>query len=789
MGKQASSDPRGTIVPEPERLQPGRTKRRDRRAASAGTKAEKTGTFRERWKKRRRAKKKRIAAMSRKRRYARRAGIISTWFLGAVAAMMVTAMILFYTLSDVPRPADLPLPQVATILYSNGNVMARIGTVNRTIVQLDEVPKQVQWDVLAAEDRNFYNDPGVSITGTIRAALNDVTGGDTQGGSGITQQYAKNAYLSNARTLSRKLKELAIAVKLSRDYTKDQILEFYLNTVYFGRGAYGIQAASQVFFGKDVSQLDVSEGAVLAAMLRAPSYYDPANNPGEAQGRWKYVLDGMVSTGHLTQAQEDALAFPKVIAPKKSNGLSISGPKALIVQRVIAELEANNISEDEIYARGLTIQTTINQKAQQAAESAVNQTFSNLTKQQRNMKNALVAVAPASGAVLAYYGGPNGDNYAGQKDYYDYASLGFAAPGSSFKPYTLATALQQTLDKKAKIAIDTRVDGSYCVTIESTKICNDPSDQQFSSSSIKVSDAMKYSLNTTFDQMAQKVGPSNVADTAHAAGISKLINGKPSLTNASGQTTFGIGIGDFPVHPIDQAVGFATFANDGKENSAFFVKKATASDGTLVYRHQGKPKQAIDSKVANDVTMTLEPIAAWSGVALANGRPSAAKTGTEGIQTGKHKGGNSDAWMVGFTPQVSAAVWVGSGDSTTPIYDSTGSAEYGRDLPGKTWKIFMDTWLNGKDALPLPNKQMIKTSTSSPSTTASRAPTHSNTPTPTFSPSSGPSSRTSTPTPTTSTRKPPPSASPTSCAPGLLAPDCTTPTPTPPPSGSAPASP
>src|ERR1700759_1760848 len=180
---------------------------------------------------------------------------------------MVAAVVLFYNLSGVPRPETLPLPQTAEILYSDGSLMAKIGSVDRTIVNINQVPKQVQWDILAAEDRNFYNEPGVSITGTLRAGINDLTGGDTQGGSGITQQYAKNAYLSNSRTLSRKLKELAIAVKLSRDYSKDQILDFYLNTVYFGRGAYGIQAASHEYFGEDVSKLDVAQGAVLAALL------------------------------------------------------------------------------------------------------------------------------------------------------------------------------------------------------------------------------------------------------------------------------------------------------------------------------------------------------------------------------------------------------------------------------------------------------------------------------------------------------------------------------------------
>ena len=586
-------------------------------------------------------------------------------------------------------------------------------------------------------------------------------------------------------------------MKLTRDYSKDQILEFYLNTVYFGRGAYGIEAAAKAYFGEDVSKLTVSQGAVLAALLRAPSYYDPANNPGQARARWKYVLDGMVQTGHLTQAQEDALTFPKVKAPSKSNGLGLSGPKALIVQRVIAELAAHGISEDAIYARGLTIQTTINQRAQQDAEDAITQTFSHLTKQQRTMKNALVAVDPKTGGVLAYYGGPNGKDYAGRNDYYDYAGLGSAAPGSSFKPYTLATALQQTLDKKSHgrpLAINSVVNGSYCVRIEGTRICNDPSDRPYSSSSVTVANAMKYSLNTTFDQMAAKVGPTNVATLAHAAGISKKINGATTLQSPGGTTAFGIGIGDYAVHPIDQAVGFATFDNEGTTNPAYFVDSATASDGTVVYRHKAAATPAFDPKVANDVTITLEPIAAFSGIALADGRPSAAKTGTEGIQTGKYKGGNSDAWTVGFTPQVSAAVWAGSGDSIHPIYTSYGSPEYGRDLPGRAWKLFMDTFLAGKPQLPLPNKQQVTAPHTTPSPT-----TAPHTPSPTLSPSaprtttttskpphsSPPSAPSSPPTTSSPPSSSPPSSSPPSCTPGIVLPDCPSGSAPPPPSGSA----
>jgi membrane peptidoglycan carboxypeptidase len=661
--------------------------------------------------------------------------------------------------------------------------MARIGTVDRTIVRLDQVPAQVRWAVLAAEDRNFYNEGAVSLRGTARAALSDVTGGNTQGGSGITQQYVKNAYLSDAQTLSRKLKELMIAVKLSRDYTKDQILEFYLNTVYFGRNTYGIQAASRAFFGEDVEQLTTAQGALLAGLLRAPSYYDPAVNLEQAKERWRYVLDGMVQTKHLTAAQEARMAFPKT-RPPSGTGLGAQGWKYLLQRQVLADLEAHGISEKEVYARGLTIRTTIDRKAQQAALSAIKQTFTNLTKKQRNLKNALVAVRPSDGAVLAYYGGsgPGVKGYDGTIDYNDYAGRGGRPPGSSFKPYTLATVLTQTLQKKEdgdQVAINSRVDGSYCRTIEGTRICNDPSDKSVSGPNIELALAMKYSLNTTFDLLAVDAGPANVAKTAHAMGIAPTNSyGAKTLVDANGQTTFGIGIGDYPVTPLDQANGFATLANDGKVNQPYLVSKATSSDGDVVYTHHGAAKQAIDAKVANDVTLTLKPIAAYSDDALAGGRQSAAKTGTEGLDP--KTTADSDAWMVGFTPQVSAAVWVGSGRNE-PIYDAAGNPLYGSELPGQTWKRFMDTYLAGQPKLKLPSRQLIAADgstlkpTPSPTPTPSDHPSTSSTPTPTLSITTGFPTPTPTPTPTTSsTPTPTPTPTPShTCQQGVVVRSCT----------------
>jgi membrane peptidoglycan carboxypeptidase len=343
--------------------------------------------------------------------------------------------------------------------------------------------------------------------------------------------------------------------------------------------------------------------------------------------------------------------------------------------------------------------------------------------------------------------------------------------------------LTQTLTQaknKDHFAIDSVVDGSFCRTIEGTKICNDPGDRQLSSSRIKLALAMKYSLNTTFDLLALDAGPDEVAKTAHAMGISLTnTDGAKTLVDRNGHTTFGIGIGDYAVTPLDQAAGYATLANGGKVNAPYLVQSATGSDGGIVYRHKGSAKQAIDKKVANDVTLTLKPVANWSGVDLANGRQSAAKTGTEGISATSLN--NSDAWMVGYTPQVSAAVWVGTGLSK-PIYDANGQPLYGAGLPGKTWKSFMDTYLAGKKHMTLASKQMIAANGSVPKpkptfTPTPTAPTTSSTPKPTFSITSGfpststppPSPRTSTPT-TTPTPTPTPTNTPT-CG-RLLLPPC-----------------
>ena len=406
-----------------------------------------------RWRQRRARKKRRLAKMSRSKRIWRRVGILGTWLLALLAVLVTAFALVMYSVAHVPSPDELQTNQTATLMYADGSTMASItGGENRTDVPLSKVPQHVQDAVLAAEDRGFYTEPGVSVRGTLRAAVNDIKGGNTQGGSTITQQYVKNAYLNSDQTLSRKLKELAISLKLSRQYSKADILQNYLNTIYFGRQAYGIQAAAHAYFGVDVSKLTVAQGALLAAVIKSPEYYDPRITPAAAQERWKYVVDGMVSTGKLTQAQRNALKFPTTI--KQRNVTSVlDGPLGLVWRQVKAELSDDGIDPASINTKGLKITTTIDRSAQVAAQNAIADTYSNLQPFQKNLRPALTAVNPKTGAVIAYYGGKDGTGL-------DYAQS-WREPGSTFKPYVTATALTQNLQgKKPAYTIQSVFDGS-----------------------------------------------------------------------------------------------------------------------------------------------------------------------------------------------------------------------------------------------------------------------------------------------------------------------------------------
>ncbi len=677
--------------------------------------------------------------------------------------IMIGGVTFLYVTTKVPKPSQISTNQVSTITYSDGKtVMAKIGAQNRTDVPLTKVPVQVRNDVLAAEDRGFYSEPGISPKGIARAAWEDIRGGSVQGGSTITQQYVKNAFLTQKRTFSRKFREIFIAVKLDRKYSKDQILDWYLNTIYFGRGAYGIEAAAETYFGKPVNELNVAQGAVLASSIRSPALYDPENHPANAKARWQFVINGMVKMGKLTSQQAATLRYPTVKPIGRDATLNqASGPAGYVVAQVKAELAANGVDESTLNRDGLKIVTTIDPKAQQDAEAAVDQTFAG---QPKNLRQALVAIDPSSGKVLAYYGGSSGDGF-------DYAQA-WRQPGSTFKPYVLAAALTQTQQGKADITDNTEYDGSSGQLLGGVVVHNSDGE---SCSFCSVTTAMTMSLNTVFYKIGLQVGPKTVAASAHAAGIPtrRNDNHQPTLQNSDGQVGGGISIGQYEVRPIDQASGYATLADGGVSHTPYFVQQVTDSSGRVLYQHTPAGKRVFTPQVANDVTYSMEQVASSSGDGLAGDRQTASKTGTAQLaETGQNK----DAWMAGFTPKVSAAVWVGT-DGSDPIVNAAGEIVYGSGLPGKTWQAFMDAYLADSPNQPLPAAPVINgsgdsvppaTSSSLPSTIPT-APPSSSVPT-TLPPTQAPTTTPPTTTPPPTTQPPTSTAPPTTTPPPTTAP-------------------
>ncbi len=629
------------------------------------------------------------------------------------------AFMLAYVVADVPKPGDMKSNQVATILASDGTTeITRVVPPegNRTEVSIDQIPEHVRNAVIAAEDRQFYTNPGFSVSGFARAARDNVLGRDSAGGgSTITQQYVKNALVGSERSLTRKMKELVISSKMARQWSKDEILAAYLNTIYFGRGAYGIAAASEAYYGKPVEELTVAQGAMLAAIIQQPSGLDPETNPTGAQTRWNYVLDGMVDSGTLSATDRAAMQFPPVVPlteVDKDNGGG--GPEGLIKQQVLQELSASGISEQDLNTEGLQITTTIDPQAQQAALDSVEKYMDG---EPSDLRTAVVSVDPHTGAVRAYYGGADGTGY-------DFAQAGLQT-GSSFKVFGLAAALDQG------IPLSQMYDSSP-LTVNGISIGNVEGE---SCGTCTIAEALKRSLNTSFyRQMLQMDdGPQAIADMAHKAGIPEDIPGVgASLTEPGGVgPNNGIVLGQYQSRPLDMASAYATLAASGVYHKPYFVQKVVTSDGTVLL-DRGTPvgEDRIDAAVADNTTAAMTPIAAYSrGHGLAGGRPSASKTGT--AQLGD-TGSNKDAWMVGFTPSLSTAVWVGT-EQGLPLENSWGGMIYGSGLPSDIWKGTMDGALKGTDVEKFPTPDPIGGQAGVPEYSAPAAPKTSSAPTSTSS--------------------------------------------------------
>lgn len=620
-----------------------------------------------------------------------------------VAAMVVLPIITFamaYLIVDVPKPGDIRTNQVSTILASDGSEMAKIVPPegNRVDVNIDQIPVHVRDAVMAAEDRDFYSNPGFSFTGFIRAMKNNLFGGDLQGGSTITQQYVKNALVGDARTgiggLVRKAKELVISTKMSSEWSKDQVLQSYLNIIYFGRGAYGIAAASKAYFDKPVEQLTVADGALLAALIQQPSGLDPAVDPEGSLERWNWVLDGMVQIGALSPSDRAAQVFPPTVPPDQARSQNqTTGPNGLIERQVQKELlDLFDINEKTLNTEGLQITTTIDPKAQAAAEEAASEY---LEGQDPDMRTAIVSIDPKTGGVKAYYGGTDANGF-------DFAQAGLPT-GSSFKVFALIAALQQGM------GLNTQVDSSP-VTMNGVTINNV---EGGGCGTCNIAEALKRSLNTSYYRLMLKLknGPQDVADAAHKAGIADSFPGVDHTLSEDGKggpPNNGIVLGQYQSRPIDMASAYATIAASGIYHKPHFVQKVVNAEGEVLFdasQQDDQGEQRIEKKVADNVIAAMQPIAAYSnGHALSGGRPSAAKTGTN--QLGD-TGANRDAWMVGFTPSLSTAVWVGTTDGTKPLENKYGSPVYGSGIPSDIWKATMDGALEDTDNESFPKPEAI----------------------------------------------------------------------------------
>nr|WP_278416942.1 transglycosylase domain-containing protein [Corynebacterium stationis] len=583
-----------------------------------------------------------------------------------------------YVQYEVPEPEDLANNQISTIYASDNNTqLARIVPPegNRTHVSLEEIPDHVESAVLAAEDRDFWTNSGFSFTGLMRAVVGKVTGDDSAGGgSTITQQYVKNTLVGNEISYVRKARELVYSIKMTNQWSKEDILNAYLNTVYFGRNAYGLQAASLAYFDKDVEELTVEEGAMLAGIIQAPSNWDPAVDAQQSEQRWNYVLDGLVEMDTLPVEERAGMQFPHTVEPSAVSAYTeATGANGHIKNKVIEELEEVGISEDDVNTRGLRITTTIDPTVQNASVDAVD---ANLAPLQEDARAAAVTIDPSTGAVRGYFGGNEAEGW-------DYAN-GPTETGSTFKVMALAAALQQGIPLSQNYSSAPYDLHGITVGNVSNTTCGVCS----------IEEALMHSYNTSFMRLQADLENTtqDTADMAYALGVAKSLPGiERTLTENGEQPYEGIVLGQYRSRPLDMAVAMATLTNRGVWHDPYFVQRVETNSGEVLYEHPvDEGERRVSQQVADNVIQAMKPIAGWSNGALAGGRESAAKTGTH--QLGD-TGLNKDTWMIGSTPQLASAVWVGAADNASAINNAWGGVMYGAGAPTQIWKQILDTSL------------------------------------------------------------------------------------------------
>ncbi|MFI1221675.1 MULTISPECIES: transglycosylase domain-containing protein [unclassified Streptomyces] len=625
---------------------------------------------------------------------------VPTWrmVLGTVlglALLLIGGFVAGYHFVDIPAANAAATAQSNVYLYNDGSVIARDGEVNREKVKLSQVPATVQHAVLAAEDRDFYSDRAVDVKAMVRAGWNTVTGKGKQGGSTITQQYVKNYYLGQERTVLRKAKEFFIAVKLNREETKDQIFAGYLNTSYFGRNAYGIQAAAQAYYSKNVEDLSTAEGAYLASLLNAPSAYDVVAHPDNApaaQHRWNYVLDGMVKEDWLDAGERARTRFPTPGEARPSTGLS--GQRGYIVQAVEDYLNRRGILDEKTLATGgYRITTTLDKAKQDAFVKAVDTHVMSKTsaerKADRNVRVGGASIVPDTGAVVALYGGID---YT--KQYVSNATRRDYQVGSVFKPFVLTSALvnDSTTQDGRPITPNTVYDGTNKRTVVGTQGSTDyapANEDDVDYGSITVRTATDRSVNSVYAQMAQDVGPGKVRDTAVALGIP---TDTPDLTASP-----SIALGPANASVLDMTEAYATLADHGRHGRHVLVDKVT-KDGTEVKLPARTTDRAVSREAADTTTAVLRSVVegGTGTAAQAVGRPAVGKTGTAEEDRA--------AWFAGYTPDLATVVAVmGQNPDTgaqTPLYGALGLPRVnGGGAPAETWAAYTEAALRSSPAV------------------------------------------------------------------------------------------
>ncbi|MFI9236360.1 transglycosylase domain-containing protein [Streptomyces sp. NPDC053079] len=703
--------------------------------------------------------------------------LLLAYFLGVIA-LGLGSFYALYLYVDVPGKGN-EAAKAQSNVYKNqkGEVIARLGEVNREEVPLTKVPKDVQNAVVAAENKKFWTDPGVDLKGTARGILNTVMGRGKQGGSTITQQYVKNYYLDQRQTVTRKVKELIISLKVQDQKPKEEILAGYLNTSYFGRNASGIQAAARAYYGKDVDKITLEEGAYLAALLQAPSQYDwgTASDAGKknVEARWNYVLDKMVEQKWLDPGKRQTMKFQPPGQPKAPEGLT--GSNGYLVQaarqEMIRDLKRQGRPESDFAAGGWTITLSIDPKKQAALEKAVkNKLTDDLDPKARevdgHVQPGAVSVDVKTGQVVALYGGQDFIKHQTSN-----ATRGDFQPASTFKPLILASALQngsKTQDKKP-ITSSTTYEGTNKrpVVDKGTPVGFAPENEDgYSEPAVTVQKAMNDSVNSVFAQMAVDVGLAKVKKTAVELGMKGDFEEVPSLS-----------LGSMGASPLEMAGVYATLDNHGKKINPSIIKSVSWKGEAYKLPNPVTDQRVVSRNTADGVTGVMTGVVddGTANVVSSSQYQVAGKTGTSDD--------NKSAWFTGYTPGLVTSVGVfgeGPGGKQVSLQGTGGGGRVnGGGYPARIWAAYTSSVfdddedkskfdLDTEDGFVAP--QAPAGTPSVGATPSAGRNTPSGTPSPrTQSPTSTPGRQTPTNKPTPPTNKPTP-PKPTPPTPGPTAP-------------------